>query len=86
MEFIALSTQFSFSLVFLLICINIDPWHHVSRSVFQPVKHAAPMVHTLLTDLFRLPSGIREAYVRQWRRWLVRMGLELIKVFEDETK
>ncbi|RUS22487.1 hypothetical protein BC937DRAFT_88747 [Endogone sp. FLAS-F59071] len=56
-----------------------------SRPVFQPVKHAAPMVHTLLTDLFRLPSGMREAYVRQWRRWLVRKGLELIRVLEDET-
>lgn len=45
----------------------------------------APMVQTLLDETRRIPTRMRESYVRQWRRTLVRRALAMIKFVQDET-
>lgn len=43
------------------------------------------MVQTLLDETRKVPTRMREAYVRQWRRTLVRRALAMIKFVQDET-
>ncbi|KAI8081719.1 C9orf72-like protein family-domain-containing protein [Halteromyces radiatus] len=51
----------------------------------QPTKDIAPMIQSLLDETFQLPTRMREAYIRQWRRGLIKQATALVKFIEDET-
>ena len=61
--------------------------HYYSKrsSVFERTDQVAPMVQTLIDELRRIPIRMRESYIRQWRRCLVKKALAMIKFVEDET-
>ena len=43
------------------------------------------MVQTLMDETRKLPARLRESFVRQWRRSLVKKALAMIKYVETET-
>ncbi len=53
--------------------------------VFEKVNSIAPMVQSLLEEVRRIPTRLRESYIKQWKRSLVKRALALIKYIEDET-
>ena len=53
--------------------------------MFERTDQVAPMVQTLIDELRRIPIRMRESYIRQWRRCLVKKALAMIKFVEDET-
>jgi hypothetical protein len=59
--------------------------HSKRQNVFEKTDCIAPMVQTLLDETRRIPTRMRESYVRQWRRTLVRRALAMIKFVQDET-
>ncbi|KAG0170507.1 hypothetical protein DFQ30_002373 [Apophysomyces sp. BC1015] len=52
--------------------------------VFHRTDTIAPMVQTLLDETRKVPTRLREAYVRQWHRALIKRGLALIKYVQEE--
>lgn len=44
----------------------------------------APMVRALLDDVRDIPARLREAYVQQWRRLLVRRAVAFVKFIKKE--
>jgi hypothetical protein len=63
---------------------NMNDWSK-RQSVFEKTDCIAPMVQTLLDETRRIPTRMRESYVRQWRRSLIKRALAMIKFVEDET-
>ncbi|KAI9484740.1 hypothetical protein BDB00DRAFT_774328 [Zychaea mexicana] len=53
-------------------------------TVFHKVDRIAPMVKSLLDEIQAIPTRLREAYVRQWRRWLVRLAVAFIQFSKNE--
>ncbi|KAI9312233.1 hypothetical protein BX666DRAFT_1866528 [Dichotomocladium elegans] len=53
-------------------------------SVFRRVDTVAPMVQALFDDIWNIPLRLREAYVQQWRRWLVRRAVAFINFVKEE--
>ncbi|KAI7853340.1 hypothetical protein BDC45DRAFT_442171 [Circinella umbellata] len=53
-------------------------------SVFHKMDSVAPMVKSLLDEIRIIPTRLREAYVRQWRRWLVRRAIAFIQFSKNE--
>ncbi|KAF9990406.1 hypothetical protein BGZ75_001888 [Mortierella antarctica] len=49
------------------------------QKVVRPVQSAAPMIENLVRCAVGLPIEMREGYVRQWRRGLVKRALTLVK-------
>ncbi|KAI8379106.1 uncharacterized protein BYT42DRAFT_495486, partial [Radiomyces spectabilis] len=58
--------------------------HWRRHSIFHRSDSIAPMVQNLLDDLRKIPARMREAYIRQWRRWLIRYAVALIKYVDEE--
>ncbi|KAF9954754.1 hypothetical protein BGZ72_004300 [Mortierella alpina] len=54
------------------------------QKVVRPVQSAAPMVENLVRCAVGLPIEMREGYVRQWRRGLVKKALTLVKFARTE--
>lgn len=54
------------------------------QKVVRPVPNAAPMVENLVRCVVGLPIEMREGYVRQWRRGLVKRALTLVKFVRKE--
>ncbi|KAG0363674.1 hypothetical protein BG005_009094 [Podila minutissima] len=54
------------------------------QKVVRPVPNAAPMVENLVRCVVGLPIEMREGYVRQWRRGLVKRALALVKFVRKE--
>ncbi|KAF9188546.1 hypothetical protein BGZ50_001268 [Haplosporangium sp. Z 11] len=54
------------------------------QKVVKPVQSAAPMVENLVRCAVGLPIEMREGYVRQWRRGLVKRALALVKFAKKE--
>ncbi|KAG0043899.1 hypothetical protein BGZ83_010927 [Gryganskiella cystojenkinii] len=54
------------------------------HKVLKPVTSAAPMVENLVRCAVGLPIEMREGYVRQWRRGLVKKALTLVKFVRRE--
>lgn len=67
------------------LCNNGFAKYSKRQQVFEKADCIAPMVQTLLDETRRIPARIRESYVRQWRRSLVRRALAMIKFVQDET-
>ncbi|CAO0793792.1 unnamed protein product [Mucor circinelloides] len=63
---------------------NMNDWNK-RQSVFERTDCIAPMVQTLLDETRRIPTRMREAYLRQWRRSLIKRALAMIKFVQDET-
>ncbi|KAI8641515.1 hypothetical protein BD408DRAFT_345896 [Parasitella parasitica] len=63
---------------------NMNDWSR-RQSVFEKTDCIAPMVQTLLDETRRIPTQMRESYVRQWRRLLIKRALAMIKFVQDET-
>ncbi|CEP14529.1 hypothetical protein [Parasitella parasitica] len=63
---------------------NMNDWSRRS-SVFEKTDCIAPMVQTLLDETRRIPTRMRESYVRQWRRLLIKRAMAMIKFVQDET-
>ncbi|KAI9485699.1 MAG: hypothetical protein EXX96DRAFT_16551 [Benjaminiella poitrasii] len=55
------------------------------HGILEKTDSIAPMVQGLLDETRRLPVRLRESYIRQWRRTLVRKALAMIKFVQDET-
>ncbi|CAO3631329.1 unnamed protein product [Mucor hiemalis] len=55
------------------------------QTIFERADGIAPMVQVLLDETRKVPARIRESYVKQWRRSLVRKALAMIKFVQDET-
>lgn len=55
------------------------------QNIFEKTDGIAPMVQTLLDETRKIPARMRESYVRQWRRSLVRKALAMVKFIQDET-
>ncbi|KAG2225946.1 hypothetical protein INT45_006642 [Circinella minor] len=53
-------------------------------SVFHKMDSIAPMIKSLLDEIRIIPTRLREAYVRQWRRWLVRRAIAFIQFSKNE--
>ncbi|KAF9098862.1 hypothetical protein BGX23_004954 [Mortierella sp. AD031] len=54
------------------------------QKVIKPVQYAAPMVENLVRCAVGLPIEMREGYVRQWRRGLVKRSMALVKFVRKE--
>lgn len=54
------------------------------QKVVRPVHSAAPMIENLVRCAVGLPIEMREGYVRQWRRGLVKRALTLVKFAKTE--
>ncbi|KAI7822689.1 hypothetical protein BC939DRAFT_177100 [Gamsiella multidivaricata] len=54
------------------------------QKVVRPVQIAAPMIENLVRCVVALPIEMREGYVRQWRRGLVKRALMLVKFVKNE--
>lgn len=54
------------------------------RQIFHAAKGIAPSVAAMLKEIDKMPSTMREAHVRQWRRGLLRKALAVIKFLEDQ--
>lgn len=54
------------------------------QKVVREVQGAAPMVENLVRCVVGLPVEMREGYVRQWRRGLVKRALTLVKFVTKE--
>jgi len=54
------------------------------QKVLKSVTNAAPMVENLVRCAVGLPFEMREGYVRQWRRGLVKKALTLVKFVRKE--
>ncbi|KAK3835264.1 MAG: C9orf72-like protein family-domain-containing protein [Linnemannia elongata] len=54
------------------------------QKVVRPVQFAAPMVENLVRCTVGLPIEMREGYVRQWRRGLVKRSMSLVKFVRKE--
>ncbi|KAG0318948.1 hypothetical protein BGZ97_003046 [Linnemannia gamsii] len=54
------------------------------QKVIRPVQSAAPMVESLVRCTVGLPIEMREGYVRQWRRGLVKRSMALVKFVRKE--
>ncbi|KAG0225009.1 hypothetical protein BGX31_007795 [Mortierella sp. GBA43] len=54
------------------------------QKVVRQVQSAAPMVENLVRCVVGLPLEMREGYVRQWRRGLVKRALTLVKYVKTE--
>lgn len=52
---------------------------------FQTTKAVSPMVKALIDATFQLPCRLREPYIRQWRKGLVKRATCLVKFIEVET-
>ncbi|KAI7902653.1 uncharacterized protein BX663DRAFT_435125 [Cokeromyces recurvatus] len=63
---------------------NLNDWNK-RHYILEKTESIAPMVQTLLDEAHRLPVRLRESYIRQWRRVLVRRALAMIKFVQDET-
>ncbi|CAO3630967.1 unnamed protein product [Mucor fragilis] len=63
---------------------NMNDWNK-RQNVFERTDCIAPMVQTLLDETRRIPTRMREAYLRQWRRSLIKRALAMIKFVQDET-
>ncbi|EIE86623.1 hypothetical protein RO3G_11334 [Rhizopus delemar RA 99-880] len=64
--------------------LQMNDWSKRSQ-VFEKVNSIAPMVQSLLEEVRRIPTRLRESYIKQWKRSLVKRALALIKYIEDET-
>ncbi|CAO3703819.1 unnamed protein product [Rhizopus stolonifer] len=64
--------------------IQMTDWSKRSQ-VFEKVNSIAPMVQDLLDEVRRIPESLREAYIKQWKKSLVKRALAMIKYVEDET-
>ncbi|KAI8373900.1 hypothetical protein BD560DRAFT_90525 [Blakeslea trispora] len=64
---------------------HLNDWSKRS-SVFEKTDLVAPMVQALIDELHQIPVRMRESYIRQWRRYLVKKALAMIKFVEDETR
>ncbi|KAI8337006.1 hypothetical protein BC941DRAFT_353048, partial [Chlamydoabsidia padenii] len=51
----------------------------------QTTKAVSPMVKALIDETFQLPCRLREPYIRQWRRGLIKRATCLVKFIEVET-
>ncbi|KAI9283665.1 C9orf72-like protein family-domain-containing protein [Umbelopsis sp. AD052] len=56
-----------------------------TRQIFHTAKGIAPCVASMLKEIDRMPLTMREAFVRQWRRGLLRKALAVIKFLEDQV-
>ncbi|KAI8144059.1 C9orf72-like protein family-domain-containing protein [Fennellomyces sp. T-0311] len=65
--------------------VTASEWKKQS-TVFHKVDSTAPMVKTLLNEVRAVPTRLREAYVRQWRRWLVRRAVAFIQFCKEEGR
>ncbi|KAI8076621.1 uncharacterized protein B0P05DRAFT_133657 [Gilbertella persicaria] len=63
---------------------HLNDWSK-RTSVFEKTDCIAPMVQTLIDEMRRIPVRMRESYIRQWKRCLVKRALAMIKFVEDET-
>ncbi|KAF9921373.1 hypothetical protein FBU30_008621 [Linnemannia zychae] len=54
------------------------------QKVVRPVQTAAPMIENLVRCVVGLPIEMREGYVRQWRRGLVKRSMALVKFVRKE--
>ncbi|KAF9151392.1 hypothetical protein BG015_006725 [Linnemannia schmuckeri] len=54
------------------------------QKVLRQVQSAAPMVENLVRCTVGLPIEMREGYVRQWRRGLVKRSMSLVKFVRKE--
>ncbi|KAK3807612.1 MAG: C9orf72-like protein family-domain-containing protein [Benniella sp.] len=64
-----------------------NSWTNVEwkgQKVVKEVQGAAPMVENLVRCVVGLPIEMREGYVRQWRRGLVKRALTLVKYVKNE--
>lgn len=52
--------------------------------VLTRTEAVAPMVRALLDDVRDIPARLREAYVQQWRRLLVRRAVAFVKFIKKE--
>ncbi|KAF9168284.1 hypothetical protein DFQ26_000115 [Actinomortierella ambigua] len=52
--------------------------------VVKPVQRAAPMIEDLVRCVVALPIEMREGYVRQWRRGLMKRALVIVKFVRKE--
>ncbi|KAF9973779.1 hypothetical protein BGZ73_002967 [Actinomortierella ambigua] len=52
--------------------------------VVKPVQKAAPMIEDLVRCVVALPIEMREGYVRQWRRGLMKRALVIVKFVRKE--
>ncbi|KAI9359035.1 hypothetical protein BD770DRAFT_320178 [Pilaira anomala] len=64
--------------------ITLNDWSK-RQQIFEKSDGIAPMVQTLIDETRKIPARMRESYVRQWRRSLVRRALAMIKFVQDET-
>ncbi|KAG0231205.1 hypothetical protein BGW41_002233 [Actinomortierella wolfii] len=54
------------------------------QKVVKPVQKAAPMIEELVRCVVGLPIEMREGYVRQWRRGLMKRALVIVKFVRKE--
>ncbi|KAF9428103.1 hypothetical protein BGZ94_003372 [Podila epigama] len=54
------------------------------QKVIRPVVSVAPIVENLVRCVVGLPIDMREGYVRQWRRGLVKRALTMVKFVRKE--
>jgi hypothetical protein len=57
---------------------------NIWEDLFRPVKIVAPCVQQMIADLYRLPMFLRESFVLQSMKLLIRKAVLLIKYVEAE--
>ncbi|CAO3617746.1 unnamed protein product [Cunninghamella blakesleeana] len=67
---------------------HMKPYGEINQkrfATFQKTEVIAPMVQKLVQETFALPNKIRESYIRQWQRGLIKRAISLVKFIQDET-
>jgi len=54
------------------------------EGLFRPLRGVSPMVSKMLVEVLRLPHSLREGYIAQMMRLLIRKAVVLIKYVEAE--
>ncbi|KAF7721095.1 hypothetical protein EC973_005413 [Apophysomyces ossiformis] len=54
------------------------------QALMHRTDSIAPIVQNLLDETRKVPTRLREGYVRQWHRGLVKRGLALVKYVQEE--
>ncbi|CEJ02232.1 hypothetical protein RMCBS344292_16243 [Rhizopus microsporus] len=62
---------------------QMNDWNKRSQ-VFEVSNSIAPMVQSLLEEVRKIPAWLREAYIKQWKKSLIKRALAMIRFIEDE--
>jgi len=80
------SALVSYAVALIVLTIGRD-WHIYDKKMFKPPKPDtlnAPIVSRIIADVYKLPPALREAYISQGFRMLIRKAIVMIKYVDSK--